>query len=262
MTWKMAPTHLRSVRSHCLLPALRRLEACAPAWPSCFPLFPVAVGLWTRISESQTHLQMSNRVHAKNFVAVGCAQVCPSRLGARPAPALHSWRQQGQSKGAALITMSVVGLKVLRGVIRNPRAVDWISDLLVQAAWRPPQSQRAESPHPGTTIGHTACVPPLITSGRTADLDTVNPEVLAQLLSSALYHMASDTELSSIVRLRPVRLHSWARQWNPCGGHTDKCPSCLSDGLNWTCSYAPVQRIAAVGEREHNGAPSLGRWHS
>ena len=212
----------------------------------------------------------------QEFVADGFSKPAPSRLllslekepragtgwVKRPAPAPHSRRQHGQSQRAALITMSVVGLKVWRGVIRNPRAVDWISDLLVQAAWRPPQSQRAESPHPGTTIGHTACVPPLITSGRTADLDTVNPEVLAQLLSSALYHMASDTELSSIVRLRPVRLHSWARQWNPCGGHTDKCPSCLSDGLNWTCSYAPVQRIAAVGEREHNGAPSLGRWHS
>ena len=180
----------------------------------------------------------------------------------RSAPALHSWRQQGHSKGAALITMSVVGLKVLRGVIRNPRTVDWISDLLVQAVWRPPPSQGAESPHPGSTVGHTACVPPLITSGRTADLDTVKPEVLAQLLSSALHHMASDTELCSVVRLRPVRLHSWARQWNPCRGHTDECPSCLSDGLNRTCSYAPVQRIAAVGEREHNGSSSLGRWHS
>ena len=59
MTWKMAPTHLRSARSHCLLPALRRLEACAPAWPACFPLFPVAEGLWTRISESENQTECS-----------------------------------------------------------------------------------------------------------------------------------------------------------------------------------------------------------
>ena len=262
MTWKMAPTHLRSARSHCLLPALRRLEACAPAWPACFPLFPVAEGLWTRISESENQTECSAECTPRILLRLAVLKGVQAGWVHRSAPALHSWRQQGQSKGAALITMSVVGLKVLRGVIRNPRAVDWISDLLVQAVWRPPPSQGAESPHPGSTVGHTACVPPLITSGRTADLDTVKPEVLAQLLSSALHHMASDTELCSVVRLRPVRLHSWARQWNPCRGHTDECPSCLSDGLNRTCSYAPVQRIAAVGEREHNGSSSLGRWHS
>ena len=178
--------------------------------------------------------------------------------------------------------MVLPGIKRYPGVIRNVRAIAWISEILAKATCRslparPPcarlrrrvcapvlqhaceaRTHRKLRPrdhsarcrraallrwhHPPTRAPPATSQPSvrdggrtLITSGRVAELSTVDPEVrgpvrvrscardlrsvarvqphrlracaaaqvLAQLLSSALYYMAEETELTHVVRLRP-----------------------------------------------------------
>lgn len=124
--------------------------------------------------------------------------------------------RQEARKEAEMIGPSVVGgptrtpgAKLWRGVIRNPRAVAWISDILDKAK-SPPETRVAHiaichgnltsvvhgvlrcecccrwhrappqlsSQLSGATKGH----PTLLTSGGVADLSTVDPEVCASML--------------------------------------------------------------------------------
>jgi len=81
----------------------------------------------------------------------------------------------------------LAGLKVIRGVIRNPRAIAWMSDILAKSSWNynspltPPQSGMVGgSPPPvAEELGGDGR---LLTTGRVADLSTINSEVLVQLL--------------------------------------------------------------------------------
>ena len=81
----------------------------------------------------------------------------------------------------------LAGLKVIRGVIRNPRAIAWMSDILAKSSWNynspltPPQSGMVGGSPPlvAEELGGDGR---LLTTGRVADLSTINSEVLVQLL--------------------------------------------------------------------------------
>ena len=109
--------------------------------------------------------------------------------------------RQALGEGRAGNEMGIVGLKAWRGVIRNPRAIRWIFEILEKASWLPPSRLPSAAPESAGQHDEEGRLP---TSGRTAELSTVNPEVLAQLLSSALFHMAEESELTSVVRLGPT----------------------------------------------------------
>jgi len=82
------------------------------------------------------------------------------------------------------------GLHIVKGCWTNKKGIQYILRLLNNAKWSRQQMEPMPSSPPNSVAGFEV-----------ADLTTAEPEVLAQLLSSPMYHMSTDVDLSAVVRL-------------------------------------------------------------
>ena len=108
--------------------------------------------------------------------------------------------------GVPVEIAAVPGLLVVRKCLTNIKGLAWLHSLLEKAKWtssrrkEPPDSAQLEIVSPKETASVVF-----------ADLSTIEPEVFAQLLSAAAFHLPEDSELLRCIRLgnitQPLQFH-------------------------------------------------------
>ena len=103
---------------------------------------------------------------------------------------------------------AVPGLRIVKRCLKNVRGLEWLHSLLDKAKWkRSSQLQQASYTDQVELVQATE-------TGEVsfADLNTIEPEVFAQLLSSAAFYLPEESEMLRCLRIgkttQPLHFHS------------------------------------------------------